>query len=273
MRMVSNVPKIINSNTLKIIAIIAMIIDHIGYYFSFCLDENVYDIMRIIGRVAMPIFVFLLVQGYKKTSDVKKYLFRLSIYAMITQIFILLIYVINILCVPEYSISIAKVFNILFSFCFTIILFIAIDKKTKIINIKFQNKKISNLVEIIIRFLLAFIIISIYVYVKVDYGFIVPFMALGIYLTLSLYEYLKLKDVKKFEYISSIIYYLGISLTIIICGLFESNYSEYVGLSLIFIFLYNEKLGRKNKKLQNIYYMIFPLQHALLYILALCLKK
>lgn len=265
--------KFINSNTLKVIAILAMIIDHIGYYFSFCLDENVYDIMRIIGRIAMPIFVFLLVQGYKKTSNLKKYLYRLLLYAIITQICIGLVYIVNILYVPNYLINIANVYNILFSFVFVIILFVAIDKKKDIMNIFFKNIRISNLFEIILRVFIVFIIITFYAYIKIDYGFIVPFMALGIYLVLNLCENLKLNNEKKNKYIGSIMYYVGISLTVIICGLFEANYFEYVGLSLIFIFLYNGKLGKKNQIIQKIYYLIFPVQHVLLYLIALWLKK
>ena len=51
----------INSNMLKTIAIIAMVIDHIGFYFSFALPEVIYSICRGVGRMAMPIFVYLLI--------------------------------------------------------------------------------------------------------------------------------------------------------------------------------------------------------------------
>ena len=57
----------LNSNHLKCIAIICMIIDHLGH-FIFNTDYNVYIICRSIGRIAMPLFIFLLVEGFFRTK-------------------------------------------------------------------------------------------------------------------------------------------------------------------------------------------------------------
>lgn len=67
--------------TLKIIALIAMVIDHVG---AFLFPE--YLILRIIGRIAFPIFAFLAVEGFFHTSDVKKYMMRLAAFAVISEI-------------------------------------------------------------------------------------------------------------------------------------------------------------------------------------------
>ena len=56
---------------LKLIAFVTMAIDHIGAVFF---PESV--ILRIIGRIAFPLFAYCLVIGYLYTSDVKKYLRR-----------------------------------------------------------------------------------------------------------------------------------------------------------------------------------------------------
>ena len=59
----------INSNMLKTIAVIAMVIDHIGFYFSPYLNHTLYIVCRIIGRIAMPIFTYLIVQGFFHTKN------------------------------------------------------------------------------------------------------------------------------------------------------------------------------------------------------------
>jgi len=70
-----------NHSTLKIIAIVTMLIDHIG---ATLLPEIL--ILRIIGRLAFPIFVFLLVEGYHHTRNFNKYLIRLGVFALISEI-------------------------------------------------------------------------------------------------------------------------------------------------------------------------------------------
>ena len=65
---------------LKMVAIITMLIDHIG---SVVFPEFI--ILRIIGRLAFPLFAFLITEGYRHTSNFSKYLIRLSIFALISQ--------------------------------------------------------------------------------------------------------------------------------------------------------------------------------------------
>ena len=68
---------------LKIIALTTMIIDHMGAAFPqyFGLE------FRVIGRVAFPIFVFLLAEGFRHTSSPRKFLMRLGIFAIISEPF------------------------------------------------------------------------------------------------------------------------------------------------------------------------------------------
>lgn len=70
---------------LKIIAVIAMTIDHIAL---FLLNEGnpEYNIMRGIGRLAFPIFCYQLVIGTKYTRDKFEYLYRLFFFGLISEI-------------------------------------------------------------------------------------------------------------------------------------------------------------------------------------------
>lgn len=75
------------NDLLKLIAIISMIIDHIGYVFYPGIVE-----FRIIGRIAFPIFAYQIALGYCHTRDLKKYKFRLLIFAMVSQIPYILVF-------------------------------------------------------------------------------------------------------------------------------------------------------------------------------------
>ena len=70
-----------NSFWLKMIAITTMLIDHVG---AVLLPQ--YPILRIIGRIAFPIFCFLLVEGFMHTHDVIRYMTRIGLFALISEI-------------------------------------------------------------------------------------------------------------------------------------------------------------------------------------------
>ena len=71
--------------TLKLIAMITMLIDHMTAILV-PVTSPFYLIGRIIGRVAFPIYCFLIVEGLKHTSNIKKYLLRLLIFAFLSEI-------------------------------------------------------------------------------------------------------------------------------------------------------------------------------------------
>lgn len=70
---------------LKIVACIAMLADHIGY-FSYMGYPMLGDALRAIGRISFPIFAYLIAFGLKKTHNKYRYLFRLITVGLISEI-------------------------------------------------------------------------------------------------------------------------------------------------------------------------------------------
>ncbi len=87
-----------NGAVLKKIAVITMLIDHLGaawiYIYTswyagreaFGGADVLYDLLRIIGRTAFPIFCFLLVEGFMHTKSVARYLLRLFMFALLSEV-------------------------------------------------------------------------------------------------------------------------------------------------------------------------------------------
>lgn len=71
---------------LKLIAMLIMTIDHVGAYFSQWIPWSTVELLRTIGRLAFPCFVYYLVLGYRRTRNVVKYFLRLLAFAGISQL-------------------------------------------------------------------------------------------------------------------------------------------------------------------------------------------
>lgn len=94
----------LSGSTLKIIAIVSMLIDHvaatvvaglirsggadsgIGWLDDPAALYEVYTWMRNIGRLAFPIFCFLLVEGFLHTKNKARYALRLGVFAIVSEI-------------------------------------------------------------------------------------------------------------------------------------------------------------------------------------------
>lgn len=93
----------ISQEGLKLIACLTMLIDHIGYEIIYPLYASMsvvsaadlpevklvyklYLLCRCIGRIALPIFAFLLVEGIHHTRNRKKYAIRLIVGALLAEI-------------------------------------------------------------------------------------------------------------------------------------------------------------------------------------------
>lgn len=78
--------KILNSNQLKLIAIIAMTVDHIAWaMFDGYPSALLPLIMHIIGRLTCPIMCYFIAEGYHYTRNINKYTFRLFAFAFVSH--------------------------------------------------------------------------------------------------------------------------------------------------------------------------------------------
>ena len=66
--------KILDANAIKLIAIVAMTIDHIAWaVYPGCPHQWTPVLMHIIGRITMPTMCFFVAEGFFHTRNVNKY--------------------------------------------------------------------------------------------------------------------------------------------------------------------------------------------------------
>ena len=215
----------IDRRVLKIIAILTMIIDHIGY------SLGDYFYLRVIGRLSFPIFLFLIVEGYFKTKNYNKYLFRLLLLALISEIpFDLLI---------NHKVFNPSLQNVVWLFALVLIMFKVFEYIKKI-------KEIS-IIKYLYYLLTICTMIAIVAVLRIEYG------VEGILLSSSLFLF-KEHKIKYLLFVLSIILSCYNSLDIL--GIF----------SLIIILFYNDKKVIISKLEQFLYYIIYPLHLLLIYV-------
>lgn len=75
----------LSGSALKVIALISMVIDHVALY----LMEHgtvLYETMRCVGRIAFPVFAFLIAEGFIHTRSRYRYFFTLLGFAVVSEI-------------------------------------------------------------------------------------------------------------------------------------------------------------------------------------------
>lgn len=212
--------QIFSGNALKIIALIAMTCDHIGYYLS---DNMI--ILRIVGRIAFPIFAYMISEGCKYTKNRKKYLLTILLSGLLFQI----IYT---------GFSKSLYCNIFITFSLSIILIYLFDWAKGI------KKKSAYTVPLLMT--ISFFLIAEILPLYSEHGFKTDYGFTGLFIPVLLY-FIKDKKIKLFV--------LSIMLVILSFSLGKIELFSLICVPLLA--LYNNKRGKLN--LKYFFYLYYPL--------------
>ena len=222
--------RFLDGTMLKIIAMVSMVFDHTGDVFF---PEMQW--MRIVGRLAMPIFSFCIAEGYVHTRDRKKYLLRMGIFALVSEVPFDLAF--------EGKISLDHQ-NIMLTFFLAILALILFDL------IRGKRKEGTGKYSIGRSFLGIITVIAISVIsiiVKTDYT---------CFAVIAVFLFYVLKDTNHFLRTGVGVAFLAVTRTM--------GYYCATGLSIIPLFLYN---GKKGKGLKWLFYAFYPGHLLLLFLL------
>ena len=222
--------RILDATQLKLIAMICMLIDHLGDFFPNMIW------MKAVGRIAMPLFSFMISEGYFYTHDKLAYLKRMLIFALISEIpFDLFIY--------------GKLYwnhqNIMFTFAICII---ALLLRDRIVEKKkdYTGLLLGNLAALVIGAVLTLLL-------RTDYSFY-PVLLILLFHHFRDYSHL-VKNLIVFAF-----------------QVATRNMGHYIfgALSVIPLVLYN---GKKGKGFKYLFYVFYPAHFLILYLIRLLIIK
>lgn len=239
----------ISGSTLKLIAIITMLIDHVGAVIVWRMilrraeaqgmvgmiigDElySFYRILRNIGRIAFPIYCFLLVEGFQRTRSRKRYALRLGIFALISEL------PFNLALSSEVIHTAHQ--NVFFTLLIGLLTMIAADA---------ISNSGSRKVPVFVRYLAEIAVFAAGAFMAeamcTDYG------AKGIFCIMVLYLFRRNK------------------LAQTLSGAVAFSWETTAPLAFIPIWFYN---GRRGLKLKYVFYLFYPLHLLILYLICLAL--
>ena len=221
-----------SSFVIKIIAAVSMLIDHMGL-----LLFPQYGIMRILGRLAFPLYAFCIAEGFYYTRDKKRYFL---------QIFIL-----GIVCQAAYFIADGSMYlGVLIAFSMSILLMWALDGVKKALAKKNGTMKAASIFVLSLAAVAALCH-----FMTVDYGFV------GILLPV-----LAFASDKKWVRLG--LFSLGLAAlcaVIQVSGGLDVQWWAMAALPLLA--LYNGKPGKYRMK--YFFYIFYPAHLAILYLIAM----
>ena len=195
------------------------------------------EILRVVGRIAFPIFAFTLNEGYVHTRDLKKYLLRILGFAMGIQVLFILF---------GYS----SYINIFFTLSLGLVTIYILNLKKILVKGPFMQ---------IIKAILVTAILYLAQKLQLDYG------AYGILLIMifNIFRNDKLKILMNFLILNV--------LNMVFPNVFQiADMQIFSLISLIFIFMYN---GKKGRSMKYFFYLFYPVHFFILGIIKFFLEK
>ena len=224
----------LSGNTLKIIAAISMLIDHIGVIFF-----PQIKIFRILGRIALPIFSFMIAEGARYTKNKARYFLTVFSLATICQ---LVYFFYN----GDTYMSILVTFSISILTIYTMQLF-----KESLF-----DQESSNLNKMLCGVFFFAVIVCVYfvnTVIEIDYGFfgcILPVCA-------AIFHCPKNCNVDFLKKLDTIpMHILMLSLGMLLLSIDSGNRQFWSFLALPFLVLYSGKRGKTNMK--YFFYIFYP---------------
>ena len=228
----------LSGNMLKIIAAISMAIDHIGVI----LFPDIM-LLRIIGRLAFPIFAFLIAEGCRYTKNRLRYFSVLALFAVVFQVF--------------YTLFTQDIYlNIFFTLAFAILIIYGLHFFLSAIQSRSVMKIIFSAVSVIL------IIACVYIageYFLIDYGF------WGCMLPAFAYVVPARKSIAM-KLLRIALFAVGMFPVIKSIDVPVQFYSYF---ALVPLLLYNGKRGKYNMK--YFFYIFYPVHIVIIYAIGACL--
>lgn len=268
-----NTKKILSGSTLKLLAVISMLFDHFGRIVlengylmnstrSMISDEQyaristMSDVCGWIGRMAFPIFCFLLVEGFVHTKNLKKYMRNLLLFAILTE------------TIYDWSFTgiLFNIYqqNVMFELLLGIIALYMIRREEKFVKEKIRvvNEKEAESISIIIAILIIIILGKAAESLYLDGGLY------GISLIGMFYLLRKQKIAKFFAGIGILLFYN----CYLVGGGFDFSPENFLDISLLagvsallLIFGYN---GQRGRRVKYFFYAFYPMHLLILKILS-----
>lgn len=241
--------RILTASTLKLLAAILMVIDHIGMIFFPSID-----LFRIIGRIAFPLFAFLIAEGCRYTRNPKKRFF--------------MILGLGIICETVYVLYAGVIQgNVLLTFSLSILLIHALDHFKRC---SFRGNRGVTIASAITFLVILAATVVICPLLSIDYGIFgvcAPVLA-------SFFDYKEGQHSEFFRFYDRLpikVAAFGLMLFFLVLDRGLQNIQTWCLLALPILFLYNGKRGRKGFKYG--FYIFYPAHLLLLEGLAMLIRK
>ena len=228
----------LDSTALRLLAILFMVLDHL---WATVVPGNLW--LTCVGRLAFPIFAFQLCEGYRHTSDYRRYRRRLLVFALLSEIPFNLFYAGSVIF-PFHQ-------NVLF----TLLLGLLAIRQADMLRREEGIKKKS------LRCLALLLIFAGGAVLFPDYGL------MGVLTVLCFYVF---RDYRLFQLaamaVLNIFAFKGQTIPVSLGALaFDFPIQGFALLALPLIWLYNGEKGRGGKGLRLFWYIFYPLHMLALY--------